>query len=273
MTLRCAISRLAAALLVAGAAFAQVPPAAPASAVPPARPASASASASGHAAPASHAHKSPAARRVAPGPTWRELSAGQHQALAPLAAQWDTLNEAQKRKWIALSGNYPRMSGEEQAKLHSRMTEWVALSPQERTIARLNYGRANKLSPADKKAKWEAYQALSPEEKKKLAATSAAPKPPTTAAALRPVPREKLAHIPQRARHSPQAKAPRIAAAPNQVDRNTLLPQPQPQPQPPQPQPQLKPPETPAMQAPPAAVPAPQAESHAPLPTPGGTPD
>lgn len=219
MTLRCAISRLAAALLVAGAAFAQVPPAAPASAVPPARPASASASASGHAAPASHAHKSPAARRVAPGPTWRELSAGQHQALAPLAAQWDTLNEAQKRKWIALSGNYPRMSGEEQAKLHSRMTEWVALSPQERTIARLNYGRANKLSPADKKAKWEAYQALPPEEKRKLAAAAA--KPPQTAAAVKPVPAGKLATMP---RPKAVARSPRITVPTGPVDHNTLLP-------------------------------------------------
>jgi hypothetical protein len=243
MTLRRAPSWIAAALLCAAGAFAQVPPAAPAASAP-ARPASAPA----RKAPAPRAHKPSAAPRAATGPTWRELSAGQQQALAPLAAQWDTLREAQKRKWIALSANYPRMSGEEQAKLHSRMTEWVSLSPQQRTIARLNYGQAKKLSPGDKKAKWEAYQALSPEEKKKLAAKAAAPKPPTTAAALRPVPREKLAHVPPRPRQTQPAKAPRIAAAPNQVDRNTLLPQPQ-------------------------APAQPRNDSRAPQAMPGGTPD
>ena len=271
MTLRRAIPGLAAAIIVAAvAALAQVPPAVPASAPAAAHPASAPAAV--HPASASHARKAAPSHRVAAGPTWRELSAGQQQALAPLAAQWATLNEAQKRKWIALSANFPRMSGEEQAKLHSRMTEWVSLSPQQRTIARLNYGRANTLSPADKKAKWEAYQALSPEEKKKLAAKATAPKPPTTAAAIRPVPREKLAHIPQRPRHNHEAKAPRIAAAPNQVDRNTLLPQPEPQPQ----LPAMQLPASPAPPAAPAAAvqqPQPPAESHAPLPAPGGTPD
>jgi hypothetical protein len=185
-----------------------------------------SAVAQAHPAPARTSPSTPAWRRVGSkavtSPLWRELSPGQQQALAPLSAHWDTLNEAQKRKWIALSANFPKMSGEEQAKLHSRMTEWVSLSPQQRTIARLNYGAAQKLSPDDKKAKWEAYQALSPEEKKKLAAKAA--RPPGTAAALKPVPQDKLANVPK-PRHGPAAKAPRIAAAPNQVDHNTLLPQ------------------------------------------------
>ena len=67
------------------------------------------------------------------------------------------------------------MSGAEQAKLHSRMTEWAALSPQQRTQARLNFAETKQLSPDDKKAKWEAYQALPPEEKRKLAAGAAKP--------------------------------------------------------------------------------------------------
>ncbi|HEY8049960.1 MAG TPA: DUF3106 domain-containing protein [Ramlibacter sp.] len=248
MTTRRATSWLAAAAFVlAGPALAQAPAAPQRPVLPGAAPA--------RTAPASKAAKPPAAR-AATRPLWRELSAGQQQALAPLAAQWDTLNEAQKRKWIAMSANFPKLSGEEQAKLHSRMTEWVSLSPQQRTIARLNYGQTRSLAPTDKKAKWEAYQALSPEEKKKLAAKASAPKPPTTAAAVRPVPREKLAHVPQRSRHGPEAKAPRIAAAPNQVDRNTLLPQPSPPRQPAQAQP------------PPAAQP----ESR-PLPPQPGTPD
>ena len=62
---------------------------------------------------------------------------------------------------------------------------------------------------------------MPPEEKHKLAAGAA--KPPQTAAAVKPVPADKLATVPQR---KPMVKkAPRIAAGANQVDQNTLLPQ------------------------------------------------
>jgi hypothetical protein len=253
MTKRRAVPLVAAAVLAAAWAVAQTPPASPSAPIPAARPATPPVSA--HASSAAKGTKSAAAPR--PGPTWRELAANQQKALAPLQPQWDTLNEAQKRKWLAVSANFPKMSGEEQAKLHSRMTEWAALSPQQRTMARLNFGETRKLSADDKKAKWEAYQALSPEEKKSLAAKAAAPKPPTTAAAVRPVPKEKLAHLPQRPRPSSDAKAPRIAAAPNQVDRNTLLPQPERLPPPQFVQPQVQP-----------AV-----QSNPPLPPQAGTPD
>lgn len=162
-------------------------------------------------------------------PLWSELTPAQQQALAPLSSTWNTVSETQKRKWLALSQNYPKMSGAEQAKLHSRMTEWAALSPQQRTQARLNFGETQQLSPDDKRAKWEAYQALSPEEKRKLAARAA--KPPPTAAAVKPVAPEKLATVP-RAAAKRQDETPRILAAPNQVDHNTLLPQPAPAPAP-----------------------------------------
>jgi hypothetical protein len=156
-------------------------------------------------------------------PLWTELTPAHQQALSPLSATWNTLNEAQKRKWLALSQNYPKMSGAEQGKLHSRMSEWAALSPQQRTQARLNFGETQQISPDDKKAKWEAYQALPEEEKNRLAAKAAkAGKPPSTAAAVKPVPAEKLATVPQ---SKPVVKAPRIAGGVGQVDQNTLLPQ------------------------------------------------
>lgn len=143
-------------------------------------------------------------------PNWAELTAPQQQALRPLAGTWPTMSEAQKRKWLALSANFPKMPPPEQAKLHSRMTEWVALSPQQRAQARLNFGETQRLSPDDKKAKWEAYQALPPEQKRKLA-NDAAAKPPATAAAVKPVPPQKLATVPPAGR---EAKTPRIAAGP-----------------------------------------------------------
>ncbi|HSW20090.1 MAG TPA: DUF3106 domain-containing protein [Ramlibacter sp.] len=127
-------------------------------------------------------------------PEWKELSGGQRVALAPLATSWDTLSEGHKRKWIVLAENFARLSPAERATLHSRMTEWAALSPHQRTQARLNFGETKQLSSDDKKAKWEAYQALSPEERRRLRA-SAAPRPPATAAAVKPVPQQKLANL------------------------------------------------------------------------------
>ncbi|HEY0825828.1 MAG TPA: DUF3106 domain-containing protein [Ramlibacter sp.] len=171
----------------------------------------------------------PAQVRTAPAtrpeskPTWAERTPAQQQALAPLTGTWRVLGAAHKRKWLALSQNFATLPPAEQARLHSRMTEWAALSPQQRTRARLNFAEAQKVAPTDKRAKWEAYQALSPEEKRKLAAGAAAskPAPPPTALAEKPVPQQKLAKIPKK-----KAPSARIAVVPGQVDNNTLLPQP-----------------------------------------------
>jgi len=158
-------------------------------------------------------------------PTWAELTPRQQQSLAPLSGTWRVLSEAHKRKWLAVSQNYPTMPAGEQARLHSRMAEWAALSPQQRTLARLNFAESQKLDTDDKRAKWEAYQNLSPEEKRKLAAGAAAakPAPPPTAVAVQPVPQQKLARIPKPRKPESPAK---IAVVPGQVDNNTLLPQP-----------------------------------------------
>jgi hypothetical protein len=171
----------------------------------------------------------PAAVRSAPPqraesqPTWAELTPAQQAALSPLSASWRSLGEAHKRKWIALSQNFATVPPAEQARLHSRMTEWAALSPQQRNLARLNFAEAQKVAPDDKRAKWEAYQALPPEEKRKLAAGAAAakPAPPPTAVAVQPVPQQKLARIPK---SSKPDNAARIAVVPGRVDNNTLLP-------------------------------------------------
>lgn len=131
-------------------------------------------------------------------PVWAELTVQQQQALRPLAPGWDTINETQKRKWIEVSRNYPALSLEGQVTMHSRMTEWVGLSPQQRALARLNFARTKELSKEltseEKKAKWQSYQALSPDEKQKLAA-AASPKPTGAATAVKPVPAQKLAAI------------------------------------------------------------------------------
>lgn len=217
---RAAQNVLAAALTTATAAAlaqATVPPAAVAQATPP----SVSTPASARPAPVRPA----TAPKAEAKPTWAELTPAQQAALAPLAGTWRTLGEAHKRKWLALSANFATTPPGEQARLHSRMTEWAALSPQQRTAARLNFAEAQKVAPDDKRAKWEAYQALSPEEKGKLAAGAAAskPKPPPTAIEVQPAPQQKLAKLPKTKKGEPPAKIAVVPGAP--ADANTLLPQ------------------------------------------------
>jgi hypothetical protein len=207
----------------------------PAPAVPPTAPTVAQAAIPASAAPAGKPSVStkepirPAQVRTAPAaraeskPSWAELTPQQQQALAPLSASWRSLGEAHKRKWIALSENFHTMPQAEQALLHSRMTEWATLSPQQRTAARLNFAEAQKVAPADKRAKWEAYQALPPEEKKRLAAghQAAKPAPPPTAVAVQPVPQQKLARISRPKKAENPAK---LTIVPGPPENNALLP-------------------------------------------------
>lgn len=124
----------------------------------------------------------PAAKPVAEeGVSWSELKPAQRAALKPLEAEWPVIGAANKRKWIELSARVPNMSPDERARIHERMADWARLTPQERGRARLNFEEAKQLPALDRKARWEAYQALSPEQKRELAARAASPAPPGTA--------------------------------------------------------------------------------------------
>ena len=127
-------------------------------------------------------------------PAWAELSPTQQSALQPLAPSWASISEGQKRKWIALSRNFDRLSPTERATLHGHMSEWVNLSPVQRSQARLNFAQTKQLSNDEKKAQWKAYQALSPEQKQQLASGSHLPS--GAAPALKPVDPKKLAAVP-----------------------------------------------------------------------------
>jgi len=151
------------------------------------------------AASAAQPAKAPAAAVVSK-PAWTELSTKQRESLKPLEASWNGINEAQKRKWLEVSKNYPNLPIADQVVMHSRMNEWATMSPQQRAAARLNFAKTKELSKEltadEKKAKWQTYQALSPEEKAKLAA-KATPKPTGAATAVKPVELQKLAVTPK----------------------------------------------------------------------------
>lgn len=162
-----------------------------------------------------------AATPAHPGPQWQELSPAQQKILQPLAGIWNSLLPERKSKWLAMAQNYPGLAPAEQMKLQSRMVEWATLKPQERERARLNYAETKKLSTTGRTAEWEAYQALSPEEKQKLA-EKAHPKPIGAAIAPKPVAPNTLTVVPLTRRTAVQ-NTPAVVAKPT-LDRNTLLP-------------------------------------------------
>lgn len=159
-----------------------------------------------------------AAKAAVAKPAWRDLNARQQRALEPLASTWDELTEPHKRKWLAIVRDYADMSTADREILHSRMKEWAKLSNRERAQARLNFADAKRLPADERKAKWEAYQALSDEEKSRLAA-SAPTASPGAAAAIRPVPVQKLVPIP--AAGPDMQHTPRIQLAPPPAPSST----------------------------------------------------
>lgn len=153
---------------------------------------------------------------------WSALSDVQRQALAPLSDSWSSLSEGQRRKWIAIAPSFASLTPTDQQKLHSRMVEWAGLTPKDRALARLNFAQTKSVAKPDRAANWEAYQALTDEEKKNLAASSAL-KPTGAALAPKPVSKDRLTPVPV-TRHTPEEQ--KSAAAPKTpLNRNTLLPQ------------------------------------------------
>lgn len=151
-------------------------------------------------------------------PRWQDLTPSQQHALTPLAQLWPDMNEPHKRKWLAISQNFAQLSADEKAVVQGRMREWAALSPQQRALARLNFADAKQLPQDEKRSKWEAYQALSPEAKQKLA-TQQPSASVSAAIAVKPVASSKLATPPAA---STNKTLPRIAT--DQAAPTTLLP-------------------------------------------------
>ncbi|WP_395059830.1 DUF3106 domain-containing protein [Polaromonas sp.] len=166
-------------------------------------------------APAAAPAKTVVAQAFA-GPGWNELTPAQREILNPLASAWPSLSQSHKRKWLEMTRSYGSLPADEQTKMQGRMKEWVALSPQQRIQARLNFAKTKELSKEltaeEKKAKWEAYQSLSTEEKQKLA-DKAPTKPVGAAPASKPVARQKLATIPSAEEQAKAKAAPKIAVS------------------------------------------------------------
>jgi len=190
------------------------------------------------------------------GPAWSSLTPAQRSSLAPLERDWANIDPQRKQKWLEISARMPKMPPEERERMQARMHEWAGMSAQERGQARLRYQEARQLSPQERQQRWEAYQALPPEQRRQFAeqATPATARPaphavPSTKSNLVPDPAEVgkpravgptviqakpgatttlITRRPTPPAHQ-QTGLPKIAATPDFVDRTTLLPRKGPQ--------------------------------------------
>jgi len=206
--------------------------------------------AQGGSAPSPTKAAKPAAEQ---GVRWQDLKPAQQTLLKPLEREWAGIGAQHKQKWIEMSARFPTMRPAERARIQERMGEWARMTPQQRSQARLHFQEAKQVPATDRQARWNAYQALSPEEKRRLAARAApsagegkagaresqaksniVPNPALTArprviapvvvqagpgATTSPITRRPTPPVHQ------QTGLPKIAATPGFVDKATLLPQ------------------------------------------------
>jgi hypothetical protein len=151
---------------------------------------------------------------------WQNLSEAQKKALQPLAPHWAQISPAQKNKWLAISTNFDKLSSKEQLVLHERMADWAALSPQQRALARLSFNETKNLGADEKKSQWEAYQALSSDDKKKLAALQTTGIQGAATASIAPPP-NKVMRLPGKSTTAPNNLKSSTTIV---IDKKTLLP-------------------------------------------------
>jgi hypothetical protein len=104
---------------------------------------------------------------------WSSLTPQQQQALAPLAVRWADLDAAERDHWLALAAQVPTMNAADQARLQERMQAWARMSPDERRTARQGFAGAQRMSEAERQARWEAYQQLPADRRQALQARAA----------------------------------------------------------------------------------------------------
>jgi hypothetical protein len=198
------------------------------------------------------------------GPGWMELSAAERQVLQPLQAQWAGIDALRKQKWRDVAARHASLTAVQQQRLRERMSEWAAMTSAQRNAARLNFEDLRNVPVTERQTRWEAYRNL-PEEQRQALITQAGSRPTAAsapqAAAVRRTPAVEglqpksnivATPAPQNPRPKPvapgtvqagvgastrpiskpptpprhqQAGLPKIAAGPDFIQSETLLPQ------------------------------------------------
>lgn len=171
--------------------------------------------------------------RATDGVSWSSLSPSQKNALKPLEREWDRIDSPRKTKWLEIANKFPTLPAAEQARIQTRMAEWAKMTPKERGQARMNFKEAQQVPAQERKARWEAYQALPPEQQKQLAARAApVPRKPVPADSPADGSATKKSNVVPNSSYAPRPKpvAPSMAQAQPGATTNLITKRPSPPP-------------------------------------------
>jgi Protein of unknown function (DUF3106) len=98
-------------------------------------------------------------------PLWSELSPAQKQVLGPFETQWNALPVKEKKAWVKLSDDLPKMSAQQQTRARQRIKDWANLSPNERKLARDNYRLATAVPKSEQNSQYQSYRSLTPDQR------------------------------------------------------------------------------------------------------------
>ncbi|MBS1142460.1 MAG: hypothetical protein H6R13_3913 [Proteobacteria bacterium] len=154
-----------------------------------------------------------------PQPGWGQLNGQQKNILAPLAKDWDGMENIRKKKWLGIAERFPTMKQDEQQRMQDRMREWADLSPTERSKVRDTYKDFKQLPPEQKqviKQKWEAYSNLPPDEKQRIRETGKSSKLLATPSASAAVSSSNVTHATDAASGSGASAQPSVPGGTSQ---------------------------------------------------------
>jgi hypothetical protein len=78
---------------------------------------------------------------------WNQLTQIQHEALQPLAMQWDSLPPRLQKHLLHSASYYRQLTPDQKKRFQSRLVEWSKLTPEQRDRARENFRAFKKSRP------------------------------------------------------------------------------------------------------------------------------
>lgn len=82
-----------------------------------------------------------------PSKLWQQLTPLQHEALAPLASQWNSLPYKLQRHLLRAASYYRQLTPNQKLRFQNRLDKWIKLTPEQRDRARQKFLAFRKVRP------------------------------------------------------------------------------------------------------------------------------
>lgn len=114
--------------------------------------------------------RSPVGSELVPASKWADLTDAERFALAPLSIKFDSLDNAQRRKWRVVASRFPQWPVEKQKLTQSRMLAWASMTSEQRAAARQQAlaSRAAGSTGAQRAQDWQQWRDMEDDARDKL---------------------------------------------------------------------------------------------------------